>query len=84
MLHNTEPKNELEFLLAGSGYGVGALVFSLSRSASKHKANKNTLADLALLDQAKDDLLANKAISQEAKKPLNLAKAWGEQDLKPL
>ncbi|WP_417671556.1 type II toxin-antitoxin system HipA family toxin [Pseudoalteromonas tetraodonis] len=76
-LHNTKPKNELEFLLAGSGYGVGALVFSLSRSASKHKANKNTLADLALLDQAKDDLLANKTISQEAKKAFEFGQSMG-------
>jgi len=76
-LHNTKPQNELEFLLAGSGYGVGALVFSLSRSASKHKTNKNTLADLALLDQAKDDLLANKAISNEAKKAFEFGQSMG-------
>ncbi|MBQ4833623.1 type II toxin-antitoxin system HipA family toxin [Pseudoalteromonas sp. MMG010] len=76
-LHSTKPKNELEFLLAGSGYGVGALVFSLSRSAAKHKKNKNTLADLALLDQAKDDLLANKAISNEAKKAFEFGQSMG-------
>ncbi|MCQ8878852.1 HipA domain-containing protein [Pseudoalteromonas shioyasakiensis] len=76
-LHTTKPQNELEFLLAGSGYGVGALVFSLSRSASKHKTNKNTLADLALLDQAKDDLLANKAISNEAKKAFEFGQSMG-------
>lgn len=76
-LHNTKPQNELEFLLAGSGYGVGALVFSLSRSASKHKTNKNTLADLSLLDQAKDDLLANKAISNEAKKAFEFGQSMG-------
>lgn len=76
-LHNTKPQNELEFLLAGSGYGVGALVFSLSRSASKHKTNKNTLADLALLDQAKDNLLANKAISNEAKKAFEFGQSMG-------
>ena len=67
----------MEFLLTGSGYGVGALVFSLSRSASKHKTNKNTLADLALLDQAKDDLLANKAISNEAKKAFEFGQSMG-------
>lgn len=76
-LHTTKPQNELEFLLAGSGYGVGALIFSLSRSASKHKTNKNTLADLALLDQAKDDLLANKAISNEAKKAFEFGQSMG-------
>lgn len=76
-LHTTKPQNELEFLLAGSGYGVGALVFSLSRSASKHKTNKNTLADLTLLDQAKDDLLANKAISNEAKKAFEFGQSMG-------
>lgn len=76
-LHTTKPKNELEFLLAGSGYGVGALVFSLSRSASKHKTNKNTLSDLALLDQAKDDLLANKTISDEAKKAFEFGQSMG-------
>lgn len=76
-LHNTRPKNELEFLLAGSGYGVGALVFSLSRNASKHKTNKNTLADLAFLDRAKDDLLADKAISLEAKKAFEFGQSMG-------
>lgn len=76
-LHTSKPQNELEFLLAGSGYGVGALVFSLSRSASKHKTNKNTLADLTLLNQAKDDLLANKAISNEAKKAFEFGQSMG-------
>ncbi|MBH0056663.1 type II toxin-antitoxin system HipA family toxin [Pseudoalteromonas sp. SWXJZ94C] len=76
-LHTTKPQNELEFLLAGSGFGVGALVFSLSRSASKHKTNKNTLADLALLDQAKNDLLENKAISNEAKKAFEFGQSMG-------
>jgi serine/threonine-protein kinase HipA len=76
-LHNTKPQNELEFLLAGSGFGVGALVFSLSRSASKHKSNKNTLADLTLLNQAKDDLLANKKISNEAKKAFEFGQSMG-------
>ena len=41
-LHNTIPKDEIEFLLAGSGMGVGSLVFSLSSRSSKSKVNKNT------------------------------------------
>ena len=36
-LHSTKPNNDLELVLAGSGMGVGALTFSLSRSASKPK-----------------------------------------------
>mgnify|MGYP000126724331 FL=1 len=41
-LHRTKPQNRLEFLLAGGGMGVGALTFSLSRSATKPKVNQNT------------------------------------------
>ena len=76
-LHKTKPKNALEFLLAGSGMGVGCLVFSLSKTASKHKANKNTLGDIPMLLKAKDDILADKNIPDEAKKAFEFGSSMG-------
>ncbi|MBE1299727.1 MAG: type II toxin-antitoxin system HipA family toxin [Alteromonadaceae bacterium] len=76
-LHSTKPKNKLEFLLAGAGMGVGALVFSLSSSQSKPKYNKNTLGDLPVLFKAKDAILADKAIPQEAKKVVEFGASMG-------
>ncbi len=76
-LHKTKPANALEFLLAGSGMGVGALVFSLSRSASKHKLNKNTLGDLPLLLQGKDAILKDENIPKEAKKAFEYGSSMG-------
>lgn len=76
-LHTTKPKNALEFLLAGSGMGVGALVFSLSSSQSKPKYNKNTLTDLPMLLKAKDDILADKQIPQEAKLAFEYGSSMG-------
>ena len=76
-LHKTKPRNALEFLLAGSGMGVGALVFSLSSSQSKPKYNKNTLGDLPLLMQAKDAILADQEIPPEAKKAFEYGSSMG-------
>lgn len=76
-LHKTKPANRLEFLLAGSGMGVGCLVFSLSSSSSKPKYNKNTLGDLPLLLRAKDAILADKEIPDEAKKAFEFGASMG-------
>ncbi|WP_414829965.1 type II toxin-antitoxin system HipA family toxin [Alteromonas sp. H39] len=76
-LHKTKPQNALEFLLAGSGMGVGCLVFSLSQKASKHKVNKNTLGDIPMLLKAKDDILADKKIPDEAKKAFEFGSSMG-------
>ncbi|MBC3766382.1 type II toxin-antitoxin system HipA family toxin [Neptunicella marina] len=76
-LHSTKPKNALEFLLAGSGMGVGALVFSLSSTNSKPKYNKNTLGDLPMLLKAKDAILADEDISPEAKKAFEYGSSMG-------
>lgn len=76
-LHTTKPRNKLEFLLAGSGMGVGALVFSLSKTGSKHKANKNTLGQLPLLLRTKDAILADKDVPDEAKKAFEYGSSMG-------
>lgn len=76
-LHKTKPQNALQFLLAGSGMGVGALVFSLSRSSSKPKLNKNTLGDLPLLLKGKDAILNDEAIPEEAKKAFEHGSSMG-------
>lgn len=76
-LHQTKPKNALEFVLAGSGMGVGALTFSLSRMASKRKKNPNTLGDIALLLQGKKAILNNHAIPAAAKKAFEFGTSMG-------
>lgn len=80
-LHNTKPKNSLEFLLAGAGMGVGSLVFSLSSSASKltlkGKINKNTLGDIPMLLKAKDAILNDEQIPKEAKKAFEYGSSMG-------
>lgn len=76
-LHQTKPKNKLEFLLAGSGMGVGALVFSLSQSSSKPKRNKNMLGDVPMLLKAKDAILRDEAIPEEAKKAFEYGSSMG-------
>lgn len=76
-LHRTKPQNRLEFLLAGSGMGVGALTFSLSRSATKPKINQNTLGQLPTLLQTKDAILANKTLAPEAKKVFEYGASFG-------
>lgn len=76
-LHKTVPKNRLEFLLAGSGMGVGALVFSLSSSSSKPKYNKNNLGDIPVLLKAKDAILADQSIPEEAKKAFEFGSSMG-------
>lgn len=76
-LHNTKPANALQFLLAGSGMGVGALVFSKSRTSSKSKVNKNTLGDLPLLLKGKDAILTDQAIPNEAKKAFEHGSSMG-------
>ncbi|XPF94261.1 type II toxin-antitoxin system HipA family toxin [Colwellia sp. RE-S-Sl-9] len=76
-LHNTKPKNALEFLLAGAGMGVGSLVFSLSSLTSKLKINKNTLGDIPLLLRAKDAILNDEEIPKEAKKAFEYGSSMG-------
>ncbi len=76
-LHSTKPNNRLEFLLAGSGMGVGSLVFSLSSSSSKPKYSKNTLGDIPMLLKAKDAILADKEIPDEAKKAFEFGSSMG-------
>ena len=76
-LHTTKPKNELEFLLAGSGMGVGALVFSLSSTGSKRKHSKNTLGDIPVLLKGKDAILNDKEVSDEAKKAFEYGSSMG-------
>lgn len=76
-LHNTKPKNALEFLLAGAGMGVGSLVFSLSSYASKSKMNKNTLGDIPMLLKAKDAILNDEEIPNEAKKAFEYGSSMG-------
>jgi len=76
-LHKTKPANALQFLLAGSGMGVGALVFSKSRSSSKPKYNKNTLGDLPMLLRGKAAILSDEAIPPEAKKAFEHGSSMG-------
>ena len=76
-LHNTIPKDEIEFLLAGSGMGVGSLVFSLSSRSSKSKVNKNTLGDIPMLLKAKDAILNDEKIPPEAKKAFEYGASMG-------
>lgn len=76
-LNSTKPKNKLEFLLAGSGMGVGALVFSLSKTGSKHKVNKNNLGMLPMLLRTKDAILDDENVSDEAKKAFEYGSSMG-------
>lgn len=76
-LHKTKPENALQFLLAGSGMGVGALVFSKSRTSSKPKYNKNTLGDLPMLLRGKAAILSDDAIPLEAKKAFEHGSSMG-------
>lgn len=76
-LHNTKPKDPIEFLLAGAGMGVGSLVFSLSSSSSKSKVNKNTLGDIPMLLKAKDAILNDEEIPKEAKKAFEYGSSMG-------
>jgi serine/threonine-protein kinase HipA len=76
-LHNTKPKDPIEFLLASAGMGVGSLVFSLSSSSSKSKVNKNTLGDIPMLLKAKDAILNDEEIPKEAKKAFEYGSSMG-------
>ncbi len=76
-LHTTKPQNELEYLLAGAGEGVGALMFSLSRHTSKRKRSKNKLSDINQLIATKDAILNDQAISNEAKKAFEFGQSMG-------
>lgn len=76
-LHSTKPRDDLELVLAGSGMGVGALTFSLSRAASKPKRNKNTLGDLPILLKGKDAILNDHVIPLAAKKAWELGASMG-------
>lgn len=66
-LHSTKPQNDLELVLAGAGMGAGALTFSLSRTASKPKRNKNVLGDLPSLLRGKEAILKDEQVPPEAK-----------------
>ncbi len=76
-LHSTKPQHEVDFLLAGSGEGVGALAFSLSRHQAKKKIAKNQFVDLQSLTQSKNDVLAHNSLSAEAKKALEYGISMG-------
>lgn len=76
-LHTTKPKNELEYLIAGSSMGVGALSFSLSRSAAKRKISRNSLADIDLLLQGKNAILAAERVSDEVKQAFIYGSSMG-------
>ncbi len=76
-LHTTKPKNDLELVLAGSGMGVGALTFSLSRAASKAKRSKNRLGDIEMLLRGKDAILKDQEITGEAKKAFEYGVSMG-------
>lgn len=76
-LHSTKPAHEVDFLLAGSGEGVGALAFSLSRHQAKKKVAKNQFADLQSLTRSKNDVLAHNSLSAEAKKALEYGISMG-------
>jgi serine/threonine-protein kinase HipA len=76
-LHTTKPTNLVEYLVAGGGEGVGSLMFSLSRTASKPKKNKNRLEHIEQLIQTKDSILSNQAISKEAKKAFEFGQSMG-------
>jgi serine/threonine-protein kinase HipA len=75
--HDTVPKNKLEMLLAGSGMGAGALVFSLSRNHCKRKISRNTVGDLSVLLRAKDAILNDEEIPNEAKKAFQYGASMG-------
>jgi len=76
-LHTTKPKDDLELVLAGSGMGVGALTFSLSRTASKPKRNKNTIGDIPMLLKGKQAILADQDIPNEVKKAFQFGSSMG-------
>ena len=76
-LHSTKPKNDLELVLSGAGMGVGALIFSLSRNASKPKKNRNTLGDMPMLLKGKEAILKNGDIPEEAKKAFEYGASMG-------
>lgn len=76
-LHTTKPKNDLELVLAGSGLGVGALTFSLSRAASKPKRNQNTLGDMSILLQGKQAILADEDLPKAVKKAFQFGSSIG-------
>lgn len=76
-LHSTKPKNDLELVLAGAGMGVGSLMFSLSRTASKPKRNRNTLGDVPILLKGKEAILNDEKIPEQAKKAYQYGSSMG-------
>ncbi|MDT0604095.1 type II toxin-antitoxin system HipA family toxin [Thalassotalea castellviae] len=76
-LHSTKPRNALELVLAGDSMGVGALTFSLSRTACKPKVSKNKLEDIPMLLKGKTAILNNEEISKEAKKAFEYGSSMG-------
>ena len=66
-LHTTKPRNALEELLAGAGYGVGALMLSLSRNSAKTKTSPNRIDSLAALVRGKDELLSDIDLPNEVR-----------------
>ena len=76
-MHQSQPQNELEFLIAGAGMGVGALSFSLSREKTKSKRSPNSLDDIELLLQGKNALLAAEQVSDEVKQAFMYGSSMG-------
>lgn len=67
-LHTTKPQNTIELLLAGANMGVGALMFSRSRKATKRKLSRNQLSDIDMLLRNKEAILSDPDVSKEAKR----------------
>lgn len=76
-MHKSQPKNELEFLIAGAGMGVGALSFSLSRGKTKTKRSPSSLNDIEFLLQGKNALLAAEQVSDEVKQAFMYGSSMG-------
>lgn len=76
-LHATQPQNELEFLIAGAGMGVGAISFSLSRHQSKRKHSRNHMGHIELLRKGKNEILASERVTDEVKQAFLYGSSMG-------
>jgi serine/threonine-protein kinase HipA len=75
--HKTIPKSEQDYLLAGGSMGVGALMFSYSRTTSKSKVTPNKIEDLSILQLGAKDIFSNTKISEQAKKAFQYGTSMG-------